>query len=199
MQQAHVAGTYSSADRDEGADRFWWVLLVTGSLWVLFALIVFRFDYTSVAALSVLIGTVCLAAAALEGFAVAGTHGWWRAAHIGLLIAFAVIGVLAYIHPGNTFTALASVFAFYLLVRGIFDIVVSLLARPAELWWAGLVSGVVQVLLAFWAAGDFGHKAFLLVVWVGASALAHGVVQLVTAFRIRPRHGQDSGSTLRPA
>jgi uncharacterized membrane protein HdeD (DUF308 family) len=47
---------------------------------------------------------------------------------------------------------------------------------------------VVLILLAFWAAGDFGHKAFLLVVWVGASALAHGVVQLVTAFRLRP-HG----------
>jgi uncharacterized membrane protein HdeD (DUF308 family) len=60
--------------------------------------------------------------------------------------------------------------------------------RPAELWWAGLVSGVVQVLLAFWAAGDFGHKAFLLVVWVGASALAHGIVQIVTAFRLRPHN-----------
>jgi uncharacterized membrane protein HdeD (DUF308 family) len=34
--------------------------------------------------------------------------------------------------------------------------------------------------------GDFGHKAFLLVVWVGASALAHGTVQIVTAFRLRP-------------
>ena len=49
----------------------------------------------------------------------------------------------------------------------------------------GLISGTVQILLAFWAAGDFGHKAFLLVVWVGASALAHGIVQIVTAFRLR--------------
>ena len=44
---------------------------------------------------------------------------------------------------------------------------------------------MVLILLAFWAAGDFGNKAFLLVVWVGASALAHGVLQLVTAFRLR--------------
>jgi len=36
------------------------------------------------------------------------------------------------------------------------------------------------------AAGDFGHKAFLLVVWVGASALAHGVLQIARAFELRP-------------
>src|SRR6476620_10247214 len=101
---------------------------------------------------------------------------------------FAAVAAAADIHPETTFKALASIFAFYLLLRGIFDIIVALLARPLELWWAGLISGVVLILLAFWAAGDFGRQAFLLVVWVGASALAHGVVQLVTAFRLRP-HG----------
>src|SRR5205814_10023833 len=93
-----------------------------------------------------------------------------------------------YIHPADTVRALASIFALYLLRPGIVDVVLRVLLRPAELWWAGLVPGVVLILLAFWAAGDFGHKAFLLVVWVGASALAHGVVQLVPAFRLRP-HG----------
>jgi len=65
---------------------------------------------------------------------------------------------------------------------------VAILLRGVELWWVGLISGTIQILLAFWAAGDFGHKAFLLVVWVGASALAHGIVQIVTAFRLRPHH-----------
>jgi len=174
-------------DADGDSDPLWWVPLVTGSLWVLFALLVFRFDYTSVTAVSILLGTVVLCGALFEAVAAAGTHGWWRVAHIGLAIAFAVIGTLAYIHPENTFSALASIFAFYLFLRGIFDIVVALYARPAELWWVGLIFGAVQILLAFWAAGDFGHKAFLLIVWVGASALAHGVLQIVTAFRLR--HG----------
>ena len=189
MQEPLLVGT----PVDEGGDPLWWIPLVTGSLWVIFALVVLQFDYTTVSAVSILLGTVVLAAALFEAVAAAGTHGWWRVAHVGLAIAFAVIGTLAFIHPENTFEALASIFAFYLLLRGIFDVVIALLARPAELWWAGLVSGVVQILLAFWAAGDFGHKAFLLVVWVGASALAHGVIQLVTAFRIR------KGPTPRPA
>ena len=181
---------------EEEFSHLWWILLVTGSLWLLFALLVFSFDYRTVSAISILLGVVCLCAALLEVIAAFGSHGWWRAANVGLAIAFAIIGVLAFIHPENTFEALATIFAFYLLLRGIFDIAVALLVRnTTELWWLGLIAGVVQVLLAFWAAGDFGHKAFLLVVWVGASALAHGIIQLVTAFRIRPRHAP----TARPA
>lgn len=192
MQEPLVVGTLPD-EHAEGGDPLWWILLVTGSLWLIFALLVFSFDYRTVTAISILLGTVLMAAALLEAVAAAGAHGWWRLAHIGLAIAFAVIGAVAYIHPQNTFEALASVFAFYLLLRGTVDIVAAMLARPAEFWWVGLVSGVVQILLAFWAAGDFGNKAFLLVVWVGASALTHGVLQIMTAFRIR------QGPTPRPA
>jgi uncharacterized membrane protein HdeD (DUF308 family) len=188
MTEASVAGTYASTPAETEGDPLWWILLITGSLWSIFALIVFRFDYTTVSALSILLGTVCICAALFEAVAAAIARGWWRVTHIVLALAFAVIGILAYAHPENTFKILASIFAFFLLIRGTFEIIVAFVVRPADLWWIGLVSGVVQVLLAFWAAGDFGHKAFLLVVWVGASALAHGIVQLVTAFRIRPRH-----------
>jgi uncharacterized membrane protein HdeD (DUF308 family) len=181
-----LAGAYAAAEREESGEPLWWVLLVTGSLWSIFGLVVFRFDYTSVSAMSILLGTVCLAGALFELIAAVGSHGWWRVAHLAFAILFAAIGVTAYVHPENTFKALASLFAFYLFFRGLLDIVVALFARPAELWWVGLVSGVILVLLAFWASGDFGHKAFLLVVWVGASALAHGIVEIVTAFRIRP-------------
>src|SRR5215510_10132472 len=111
MQEA-VAAPYTSTDAEVNGDPYWWVLLITGSLWSLFALIVFQFDYTTVEALSVLLGTVCLAAALFEAIAAAGAHGWWRVTHICLGIAFVVIGVLAYIHPDNTFKALASIFAF---------------------------------------------------------------------------------------
>lgn len=188
MSEASVVGTYTAAEDDTQGDPLWWILLVTGTLWSIFAIIVFRFDYTTVTALSILLGTVCIAAALFEAVAAATAHGWWRIGHIVVALAFAVIGILAYAHPGNTFKALATIFAFFLLIRGTFEIVASFLVRPADLWWVGLVSGVVQVLLAFWAAGDFAHKAFLLVVWVGASALVHGIVQIVTAFRIRPQH-----------
>ena len=188
----------AEASGEPDGDPLWWVLLVTGSLWTIFALIVFQFDYTTVSALSILLGTVCVAAGLFEVVAAAASHGWWRAIHVVLAVAFVAIGIAAYAHPEDTFKALAAIFAFYLLLRGIFDIVVALLTRPAELWWVGLISGVVLIALAFWAAGNFGHKAFLLVVWVGASALVHGIAQIVMAFRLR--HGDGpSGPTLRAA
>lgn len=184
MAEAPVAGPYEPVE--QSVSSLWWIPLISGSLWVIFALILFRFDYTTVTALSILVGCVCLAGALFQAIAAAATHGWWRVLNIALAIVFAVIGVVAFVHPGDTFDALASIFAFYLLLRGIFDIVAAIVLRGLELWWIGLISGTVQILLAFWAAGDFGHKAFLLVVWVGASALAHGIVQIVTAFRLRP-------------
>src|SRR5215467_4317985 len=103
-----MTGTYASDE--QGGDTLFWVLLVTGSLWVIFALIVFQFDYTSVSALSILLGTVCMAAGLFEAVTAAGTHGWWRTTHIVLAIAFGAIGTAAYIHPENTFKALASIF-----------------------------------------------------------------------------------------
>jgi uncharacterized membrane protein HdeD (DUF308 family) len=180
------AATYESAG--QGDTSLWWIPLISGSLWVVFALILFRFDYTTVSALSILVGCVCLAGAGFEAIAAFATHGWWRVVNIGLAIVFAIIGVVAFVHPQNTFEALATIFAFFLLIRGTFEVVVAILLRGIELWWIGLISGTIQILLAFWAAGDFGHKAFLLVVWVGASALAHGIVQIVAAFRLRPHH-----------
>src|SRR5262245_36371048 len=185
--KSELVVTHPTGDAAETGEPLWWVALVTGSLWILFALIVFRFDYTTVSALSILLGAVCLAAALFELVAAAGAHGWWRAARIGLAIAFAIIGVLAFVHPGDTFSALATIFAFYLLIRGAFEIVVAIPVRGTELWWVGLITGTLQVMLAFWAAGNFGHKAFLLVVWVGASALIHGIREIVTAFRVKPR------------
>lgn len=188
MQQTQVPGTYAEpVERPE--EPPWWLLLVTGSLWVLFSILIFRADATTVTAISVLIGTFCIAGAVVVALEAVTVHGWARALRILLAIAFGIIGALAYAHPGNTFSALAAVFAFYLLLRGVFDIASALMLRSADLWWVGLLAGIAQVLLAFWAAGNFGHKAFLLVVWVGGSALAHGIVDLITAFRLRPGHG----------
>lgn len=167
----------------------WWIFLVLGSCWLAFALLVFKLDASSVNAISILFGVVCLAGAFVELADLRAASGGWRIARALLALAFFVIGILAFIHPGNTLSALASIFAFYLLLRGIFDIATALAFRHEEFWWIGLVTGGIQVSLAFWAAGDFGHKAILLVVWVGASALLAGLREIVFAFQLRSASG----------
>lgn len=169
---------------EEAAAGLWWVPILTGSLWILFSLLMFRFDYTSVTAVSILFGAVCIAGALEELISVPSSHGWWRAGRIALALLFAVIGIVAFVHPGNTFDALAAVFAFYLLLRGMFTIVAAV-TRLFEPMWLGILAGIVEIGLAFWAAGDFGHKTVLLLVWVGLSALIHGVIQIVLAFHLR--------------
>ena len=46
---------------EAAADR-WWLFLVTGIGWLVFALLVFQWDYTTVSAISILFGFVAIAA-----------------------------------------------------------------------------------------------------------------------------------------
>jgi uncharacterized membrane protein HdeD (DUF308 family) len=176
-----MAGTVAGGER---AAEVWWLFVAIGFLWLVFALLVFQVDATTVHGIAILTGIVCIAGAGIEFLTAAAASGAWRLLRIALGIAFLVIGGLAFAHPQNTFNALAAIFAFYLLFAGVFNIVVALFDR-GELWWGQLIIGAVEVLLAFWAAGNFGHKAFLLIVWIGASALAAGITQIIFGFQLR--------------
>jgi uncharacterized membrane protein HdeD (DUF308 family) len=170
------------------AARYWWIFLVIGAAWLLFAITVFRFDWRSVSAISILFGIVVIVAAIDELFAAfAGDRsGWARLGHTVLAVAFVVIGIVAFVHPGNTFAALAAVMSFYFVLMGILNVGLALASRHvAAGWWVHLLVGVAEILIGFWAAGDFGHKTILLVVWVGAAALARGISAIMFAFAAR--------------
>jgi uncharacterized membrane protein HdeD (DUF308 family) len=169
--------------------RRWWLPLVTGAVWLLFAVIVFRFDYASVQAISVLFGVVVLAAAANElMLAWIATPGW-RILRLLVSAAFVVVGVVSFIDPGGTFVSLAAVMSFYFVIRGGFDIASSFsLSDALGARWLTLFIGFAEVLIGFWAAGSWGASAALLVGWVGGVALIRGVAEIAVAFQIRPGH-----------
>jgi uncharacterized membrane protein HdeD (DUF308 family) len=161
-------------------------MLITGIAWILVGLIVLRFDYTSVSAISLLFGFVAIGAGVMEILAMILAAGWWRLLHIVLAIIFIVAGVVAFIHPGDTFRALAAVFSFFLIFAGTFDIIISISARhEIEVWWLQLVGGIIELALGFWAAGYYGRSAVLLIAWVAAFAVIRGVRDIVLAFRVR--------------
>jgi uncharacterized membrane protein HdeD (DUF308 family) len=187
-----AASPLSTSDRSTMVDaaRIWWLFLITGTAWLLFSIIVFRFDYTTVSAISILFGIFMLGAAAMEFVALATTHGWRLILHGLLAIAFLVIGIVAFIHPGDTFRALAAVISFYFILKGAFDLIVSLATRAEnDVWWLGMALGIVEILLGFWAAGDFGNKVILLVVFVGVAALTRGISEIIFAFTLRHMRG----------
>ena len=164
----------------------WWWLLITGIAWMVVALILLRFDYSSVSAISILFGVIAIMAGVLEFGVMALARGWWKLLHAVLAIIFIVAGIVAFIHPGNTFAALAAVFSFFLVFAGAFDIIIAISARrEIEVWWLQLVGGIVELVLGFWAAGYYGRSAVLLVAWASAIAIIRGVRDIVLAFRVR--------------
>jgi uncharacterized membrane protein HdeD (DUF308 family) len=169
----------------------WWLFLLTGIGWTLVGLIVLRFDYTSVTAISILFGIVAIAAGILELGVLMLAEGWWKLLYGVLSVVFIVAGVIAFIHPGDTFAALAAVISFFLVFAGTFDIIVSISTRhEIEVWWLQLIGGIIEVALGFWAAGYYGRSAVLLIAWVAAFTLIRGVRDIVLAFRVRElQHG----------
>lgn len=162
----------------------WWIFLVTGIAWLIVAKIVLDADWGSVGAIAVMAGFLFIAAGVNE-FVAAGVSEGWRWLHFILGLLFILAGVFAFIRPGTTFLSLAAIIGWYLLFKGFLDIVVSLSNRSFDLWWLGLVVGITELLIGFWAAGSPRQSVELLIIWVGAAALARGMMEIILSFRLR--------------
>ena len=165
--------------------RFWWLLLVTGAAWIVLSIVILRFNYTTVAAVAVLFGVYCLVAAVnqIAIGAVSSSTGW-RIAH-GLLAALLiVVGVASLANFGATFVTLAAIISFYFIFRGCFDIVMAFAGSAVSGWWVLLLCGFIELGLGFWAAGSWNVSVVVLVAWVAAGALVHGIGEIALAFQI---------------
>lgn len=168
------------------AARYWWLFLLTGLAWLLVSIIIFRFDYTTVSAVSILFGIVAIFAGVNEFFAVGVSTRWWKVLHGLLGVVFVIVGIVAFVSPGNTFRALAAVISFFFIFKGMFDIVLSIATKgESDVWWLQLVIGIAELLIGFWAAGYFGRSVILLVAFVGAGALLRGITEIILAFKLR--------------
>lgn len=149
-------GTSESAAVAREAAGYWWLWLVTG---VIFA--------------------------AVQQFVGAAIgHSVLRWIFGGL---FVVCAVIAFIEPRATFAGLADTLGFLFLCVGVVWTIEAFAVKEAgSLWWLGLVSGVLMIILAFWTSGQFWiEKAYLLLVFAGIWALMHGVGDIARAFRVR--------------
>ena len=147
---------------------------------------ILQFDQASVTTVGVLIGAMFFATAIQNLFDPEPRRaGRWIYGLFGAL--FMIAGVLALISPENTFAALADMLGFLFLIVGVFWVIQAFVAREAnELWWLGLLAGILMIVLAFWTGGQFFiEKAYVLLVFAGIWALMQGVTDIVRAFQIR--------------
>ena len=169
---------------EETADR-WWLFLLTGIAWLVFALLVFQWDYTTVYAISYLFGVVALVAGLNEFLAIGVSTTGWKIVRGILGVLFVIAGIWALVHPHNAFATLAALIGFFLLFKGIFDVTVAFMTKPQfDLWWLQLVVGIFEILL---------------VIWVGVIALSRGITELFLAFKLLRLNRPFGGPPLRPA
>jgi uncharacterized membrane protein HdeD (DUF308 family) len=109
---------------------------------------------------------------------------WWLLLLRG--IAAIIFGVLAFVWPGLTLVTLVLLYGAFALVDGILSLVAAFTggAKPVPTWWLvvvgllGIAAGIVTFL---WP----GITAILLVIFIGAWALVHGIFEIIGAIQLR--------------
>jgi uncharacterized membrane protein HdeD (DUF308 family) len=163
----------------------WWLFLIAGILWLLLGFMILSLRPSSVSITVILIAFAFWLGAFTMFLAGTVTRGGWRVlAIVGGILAIAA-GIAAIAWPEPTLVVLGVFVAWYLLFRGIFDIVMALSHTHVKGWWLGLVGGIIEIALGAWAVGHPDRSVLLIVTIVGVWAIFRGVMDLVAGFRLR--------------
>lgn len=166
--------------------RWWWAWLVVGIVWLALGLIVLQFNHGSVTTVGIIFGVMFLAAGVQE-LALAYFASDWKWLWITFGVLLILGGLYALFNPVHTFVAIAQILGFLFLLVGILWTVEAFATKPAnDLWWLGLIAGIMMIGLGFWAESQlFEVRAYTLLVFAGVWALIHGITDIIKAFQIK--------------
>lgn len=163
------------------ADK-WWLFLISGILWLLLGFIVLSLRPESISVTVILIA-IAFWLGAFTQFALAMvTSGGWRVLTIVSGILAVAAGIAAIVWPGPTLVVISIFVAWYLLIRGIFDVAISLSHTHIHGWWMGLISGVISIGLGAWAIGNPDRSVLLFVTIIGIWCIFKGIADLMAGF-----------------
>jgi uncharacterized membrane protein HdeD (DUF308 family) len=188
-----------SRDLLRGLTGSWWLFLVLGVFWILFGMFVLSYNVGSVLALAVFAGLTFLMTGVTQ-LITAGRAESWRWLYVVGGILSIIAGILAFGWPGRTVLVLAGILAWFLVFKGIVDVVGSLASIGRSWWWLTLILGVLELLLGIWAAGYPGRSLFVFVNLVGIYAISDGFTEIFAAFDLHAlRDRIDRPPAERPA
>jgi uncharacterized membrane protein HdeD (DUF308 family) len=173
-----------SRDTVRGLTGSWWLFLVLGILWILFGMFVLSYNVGSLLALAVFAGVTFLMTGVTQIMSATRAHSWRWLYLIGGILSI-LAGIIAFVWPGRTLLVLSVILAWFLVFKGIVDIVGSLASHGRPWWWLGLILGILELLLGIWAAGYPGRSLFVFVNLVGVYAIFYGFTELFSAFELR--------------
>jgi uncharacterized membrane protein HdeD (DUF308 family) len=109
---------------------------------------------------------------------------WWALVLRG--IAAILFGVLAFMWPGITLTALVFLFGAYALVDGAFSIVAGIKSYGEhKRWWLLLIGGCLSVAAGVFAFLIPAMTALILLILIASWAMVTGIFQIAAAIQLR--------------
>ena len=174
-----------SRDALRGVTRVWWLFLILGVLWILFGMFVLSYNAGSLLVLAIFAGITFLMTGVNQILDSGRAEGGWRWLYlIGGALSI-IAGIIAFVWPGRTLVVISVVLAWFLVFKGIVDIVGAFSNHGRPYWWIGLILGILELLLGMWAAGYPGRSLFVFINLVGIYAIFYGFTELFAAFDLR--------------
>jgi uncharacterized membrane protein HdeD (DUF308 family) len=183
VSEMSMRGTMSR-DAVRGLAGGWWLFLILGVLWILFGMFVLSYNVGSLLALAVFAGVTFIGTGITQILGASRAESWrWLYLVGGVLSILA--GIVAFVWPGKTLLVISEILAWFLVFKGIVDVVGALASIGRAWWWVTLIVGILELLLGIWAAGYPGRSLFVFVNLVGIYAMFYGFGEIFAAFDLR--------------
>lgn len=170
----------------------WWMLALRGVAAIVFGILAFIWPGITLLSLVFLFGAYAVVNGVLSLIAAfkapKGTGNKWSLIFLGLLSIIA--GLLTFFIPGLTALGLVLLIAAWAVVNGVTEIVAAIKLRKVITGeWLLILAGLISIVFGILLFLQPAVGALALVFWIGAWAIAMGVLLMILAFKIRGRHG----------
>lgn len=168
--------------------RYWWVIALRGAVAILFGVLAFAWPGVTLSALVLLFGAYAIVdgvAAIVVGIKDYGEKERWWATLLGGLVSLGA-GIVTFMMPGLTALTLLTLIAIWAVMRGVFEIVAAIrLRKEIEGEWLLALAGALSIAFGLYMIAFPGAGAIAVVWWIGAYAVAIGLMLVVLGFRAR--------------
>jgi uncharacterized membrane protein HdeD (DUF308 family) len=188
MAMSHAAPAHvMPASMLQALAKSWWLLLIRGLVGILFGVLAITWPGLTLLFLAMFYGAfafidgILAIVAAVRGGTL--TPRWWLAI---LGIAGVAAGLLAFGWPGITALVLLYFIAAWAIVVGVTQIMGAIaLRREIDDEWLLIAGGTLAILFGVALFARPGAGAVALAVVIGAFAIAHGILFVLFALRVR--------------
>lgn len=109
---------------------------------------------------------------------------WWMTVLRG--VAALLFGIAVLLWPGITIATVLTLFAVFMFVSGIIDIISSIGSmRHNPSWWLTMLLGIVQIIAGVWVAQNITTTLAIAILVIGFVFVIRGILEFIMAFDLK--------------